>query len=126
MDCTVFAGSRQGGMQFSCFVLLSLFFLSYFVQLLQPWLITVAWTVYYLQNLSYVDYVGHIFSFFFILHLPLVFKKRELAKLQAFESIFVGAFYLVPFFHHFLHALNKSINPFGARAGSWTGNKNQL
>lgn len=60
-----------------------------------------------------------IFSLFFIiLHLPLVFKKRELAKLQAFESIFVGAFYLVPFFHHFSHALNKSINPFAARAGN--------
>lgn len=118
MDCTFFAGSRQDGMQFSCFVLLSLFFLSYFVQLLQPWLITVAWTVYYLQNLSYEDYVGHIFSFFIILHLPLVFKKRELAKLEAFESIFVGAFYPVPFFHHFSHALNKSIDPFAARAGN--------
>lgn len=71
MDCTFFAGSRQDGMQFSCFVLLSLFFLSYFVQLLQPWLITVAWTVYYLQNLSYEDYVGHIFYFFYYFTLAL-------------------------------------------------------
>lgn len=118
LDCTFFAGSRQDGMQFSCFVLLSFFFVVFCA--VAPALahygcldsttyrIFLMWTMLVIFSL-----------FYFILHLPLVFKIRELAKFQALESIFVGAFYLVPFSHHFLHALNKRINPFGARAGSF-------
>lgn len=98
MDCTFFAGSRQDGMQFSCFVLLSLFFLSYFVQLLQPWLITVAWTVYYLQNLSYEDYVGHIFSFFLLFYTcPWCLKRGNSLSCKHLRAFLLVHFIQCPF-----------------------------
>lgn len=46
--------------------------------------------------------------------------------MQAFESIFVAAFYLVSLICHFLHTLNKNHNLFGARTANLTGNQNQL
>lgn len=99
------------------------FFFSYFVQLLQPWLITVAWTLYHQQNLSCLDNAN---AFFFLLHVHLVLKNRALAKCKHLRAFLLMHFILCPYFAISCMHWTRTITFFGARTANLTGNQNQL